>query len=75
MIERRLFHEICARLGQMPAVAILGPRQTGKTTLALEIENQQPSLNPDKFTLTLCDGSKNTFEQLEQSSGGFTWTT
>jgi len=31
----------------MPAVAILGPRQTGKTTLALEIANQQPSLYLD----------------------------
>jgi len=47
MIERRLFHEICSRLSQMPAVAILGPRQTGKTTLALEIANQQPSLYLD----------------------------
>lgn len=47
MIERRLFHEICSRLNQMPAVAILGPRQTGKTTLALEIANQQPSLYLD----------------------------
>jgi len=47
MIERRLLHEICARLSQMPAVAILGPRQTGKTTLSLEIANQQPSLYLD----------------------------
>lgn len=47
MIERRLFHEICSRLSHMPAVAILGPRQTGKTTLALEIANQQPSLYLD----------------------------
>jgi predicted AAA+ superfamily ATPase len=31
----------------MPAVAILGPRQTGKTTLALEIANQQPLLYLD----------------------------
>ena len=31
----------------MPAVAILGTRQTGKTTLALEIANQQPSLYLD----------------------------
>ena len=31
----------------MPAVAILGPRQTGKTTLALEIADQQHSLYLD----------------------------
>ncbi len=34
MIKRRLFHRIQERLGQFPAVALLGPRQAGKTTLA-----------------------------------------
>ncbi|MFZ5616677.1 MAG: ATP-binding protein [Pseudomonadota bacterium] len=36
MIPRRLLSSIQARLAQFPAVALLGPRQVGKTTLALE---------------------------------------
>ncbi len=47
MIERRLFKEVNQRLEQMPAVAILGPRQAGKTTLALQIADEQPSLYLD----------------------------
>lgn len=34
MIGRLLQHDVVAALGQVPAVAILGPRQVGKTTLA-----------------------------------------
>lgn len=34
MIARRLTAELRALLGQFPAVALLGPRQVGKTTLA-----------------------------------------
>ncbi len=37
MIERRLTGELIKALQHMPAVALLGPRQVGKTTLALEI--------------------------------------
>lgn len=37
MIYRRLAREVEAALGRQPAVAILGPRQVGKTTLALAI--------------------------------------
>lgn len=37
MIRRRVGSDVVARLEQMPAVALLGPRQVGKTTLALEI--------------------------------------
>ena len=47
MIERRLFEEVNQRLQEMPAVAILGPRQAGKTTLALQIADRQPSLYLD----------------------------
>ena len=47
MIERRLFKEVNQRLEQMPAVAILGPRQAGKTTLALQIADKQPCLYLD----------------------------
>lgn len=47
MIERRLYTEVTQRLEQMPAVAILGPRQAGKTTLALQIAAMHPSLYLD----------------------------
>jgi hypothetical protein len=35
MIERRLATELRQRLAEVPAVVLLGPRQVGKTTLAL----------------------------------------
>jgi len=34
MIERRLKNTIISQLKKFPAVALLGPRQSGKTTLA-----------------------------------------
>jgi predicted AAA+ superfamily ATPase len=34
IVERRVAPEVSARLEQMPAVAVVGPRQAGKTTLA-----------------------------------------
>ncbi len=37
MIERWKYPEVLRKLGQFPAVAILGCRQVGKTTLALQI--------------------------------------
>ena len=37
MIPRRLQEMLRSRLAEYPAVALLGPRQVGKTTLALEI--------------------------------------
>ncbi|RME81185.1 MAG: ATP-binding protein [Zetaproteobacteria bacterium] len=37
MIERRLFAQAMRRLDDTPAVVLLGPRQVGKTTLALHI--------------------------------------
>lgn len=37
MIRRALTDPLIRNLNQMPAVALLGPRQVGKTTLALEI--------------------------------------
>lgn len=47
-IITRQIHEIGqARLDQFPAVALLGPRQVGKTTLAAEIAEHRPSIYLD----------------------------
>jgi len=47
MIARRVASEVAARLEQAPAVALLGPRQAGKTTLALAIAEGRPSVYLD----------------------------
>ena len=47
MIERRVSSEVSALLDQSPAVALLGPRQAGKTTLALAIAERRPSVYLD----------------------------
>jgi predicted AAA+ superfamily ATPase len=44
MINRRIAPRLTHLLHQSPAVALLGPRQVGKTTLALEIGATRPSL-------------------------------
>lgn len=47
MLNRRLFSEVSQRLEDFPAVAIIGPRQAGKTTLALQLAEHRPSLYLD----------------------------
>jgi predicted AAA+ superfamily ATPase len=47
MIPRRLHHQVEATLAETPAVALLGPRQVGKTTLALQIASSRPSIYLD----------------------------
>ena len=47
MYKRQLTSKIIANLANNPMVAILGPRQIGKTTLAHEIAKRQPSLYLD----------------------------
>ena len=47
MLQRRLYLEVSQRLENIPAVAILGPRQSGKTTLALQLADHRPSLYLD----------------------------
>lgn len=47
MIVRRLRPQLEAALGEAPAVALLGPRQVGKTTLALEIAEKREALYLD----------------------------
>ena len=47
MIERQLKPRLLEAIDNAPAVALLGPRQVGKTTLALEIGETRPSLYLD----------------------------
>jgi predicted AAA+ superfamily ATPase len=47
MFTRSLKPKILDGLGLNPAVAILGPRQAGKTTLAMDIGKQMPYLYLD----------------------------
>jgi hypothetical protein len=47
MIQRHLRARLVEALDSTPAVALLGPRQVGKTTLALEIGDSRPSIYLD----------------------------
>ncbi len=47
MIPRRLLPALASALAEAPAVALLGPRQAGKTTLALELARSRPSVYLD----------------------------
>lgn len=47
MIERRITDTLKSLLDDSPAVALLGPRQVGKTTLAQELGDARPSLYLD----------------------------
>lgn len=52
MIKRRLEQLIRERLQSSPAVALMGPRQVGKTTLAFNISEDMPSVYLDLENLT-----------------------
>ena len=47
MFSRRLLPRLTEELQHAPAVALLGPRQSGKTTLALEVAKTLPSIYLD----------------------------
>jgi predicted AAA+ superfamily ATPase len=47
MIKRRIHNQLVESINHNPAVGLLGPRQVGKTTLALEIGETRPSLYLD----------------------------
>ena len=48
MIEREILYKgVLERLEESPAVALLGPRQVGKTTLALKVAESRPSVYLD----------------------------
>jgi hypothetical protein len=43
MIDRQALHTLSSRLQESPAVVLLGPRQVGKTTLALTLADTWPA--------------------------------
>lgn len=47
MIKRRLEQKISDALSRIPAVALIGPRQVGKTTIALNVSEQRAALYLD----------------------------
>ena len=47
MINRKLKQKLVERLDDNPAVALMGPRQVGKTTLALEIAQERDAIYLD----------------------------
>ena len=47
MIKRDLQPTLCEYLAEFPAVALLGPRQVGKTTLAMTVAKSTPSVYLD----------------------------
>ncbi len=47
MIERKKYHEVIELLQNFPTVAIIGPRQVGKTTLAHKVAKAYPSVYLD----------------------------
>jgi len=47
MLDRHIRARLTAALDHAPAVALLGPRQVGKTTLALEVAETRPSIYLD----------------------------
>ena len=47
MIDRRIASEVSTLLEDTPAVALIGPRQVGKTTLALAVAAGRPSIYLD----------------------------
>jgi predicted AAA+ superfamily ATPase len=47
MIKRRIFPALQKRLGEVPAVVLLGPRQAGKTTIALALGKKRGAIYLD----------------------------
>ncbi len=54
MINRKIKPHLIDALNKSPAVALLGPREVGKTTLALEIGDTRTSLYLDLESISDC---------------------
>jgi predicted AAA+ superfamily ATPase len=52
MIERKVKQHLAEAIDADPAVGLLGPRQVGKTTLAVEIAETRPSIYLDLETIS-----------------------
>ncbi len=50
IIKRRVEPQITEALERSPSVALLGPRQVGKTTIALNISETTPSVYLDGYS-------------------------
>jgi predicted AAA+ superfamily ATPase len=55
MLKRRLFYEIGQHIGEKEYTIITGARQTGKTTLLLQLQDELLSENKSVYYLTLED--------------------
>ena len=51
MIQRSAVRKLEEALSRQPAVGLIGPRQVGKTTLALALAETRPSLYLDCYPL------------------------
>ena len=47
MFKRNIIKKVHKALNRQAAVALIGPRQVGKTTLALQVANTTPSIYLD----------------------------
>lgn len=65
MIRRRLQDELIASIDQYPAVVLVGPRQAGKTTLALEVARGRPALYLDRPPETVGRDARGRISHLE----------
>ena len=65
MIERKTTRIVCERLASYPAVGLVGPRQSGKTTLARDIDGAYFDLEQEGDRLKLDLG----WDSLVQSDG------
>lgn len=69
MVRRRLRREIRSELEHMPAVALLGPRQSGKTTLAQDIGRERASVYLDLESASDRERLANPADYLQRRAG------
>lgn len=64
MIERRIKQHVTAALDRQAAVALIGPRQVGKTTLAQGIAEERDALYLDILSVASVDLLRQSGESL-----------